>query len=248
MFLSSYHFQPKLLIGIALAGALLWEWRKGYFRGWEKFQPGPFFKSCRVPLLGFPIVVAALLPFDPFLLKAVQLLGARLAWFSDFGAFLGRNSNFWAFLIGTYLVSLAARQGGASKRILGVIVGSALAGLTCYLLKFVFLRARPSAGLGAFSFFNWDGLLHDTNEFQSLPSGDMGLMGGAACYLFYAVRNRYLRWLPFLFPLATLFARTAGNRHWFSDLVFSLGVSLIVSRAIWDCQKRSSPSCRKTCP
>src|SRR3989338_2090935 len=143
MLLSSYHFQPKPLIGIALAGVLLWEWRKGYFRGWEKFRPGPFFQSCRAPLLLFPVVVAALLPFDPLLLKAVQLLGARLAWFSDFGAFLGRNSNFWALLIGAYLVSLAARQEGAPKRIFGVIVGSALAGLTCYLLKFVFLRARP---------------------------------------------------------------------------------------------------------
>lgn len=243
-----YCLQPKPLIGITLAGILLWEWRKGYFRGWEKFQPGPFFQSCRAPLLLFPILVAAILPFDPLGLKAVQLLGARLAWFVDFGAFFSRNSNFWTLLIGTYLASLAVKQERASQRIFGVIVGSALAGLACYLLKFVFLRARPSAGLGPLSFFNWDGLLQDTSAFQSFPSGDMGLVGGAAGYLFYAIRNRYLRWLPFLFPLATLFARIDVNRHWLSDLVCALGVSLIVSRAIWDCQKRSLLFCRETCP
>lgn len=231
-------FQPKSVIGVILAAIVIREWRKGYFKGIKTYRPSLRSRPYPALLLSLPLLMAALLPLDPFLLKVIQSFGAHYPKIVDFGGFIGRNLNFWYLMSGIYLLSLLGKKDW-SEKVFGALLGSTFTGLAIHALKMMFLRARPDFDLGPLSFFNWDGLLKDQSAFQSLPSGDVALVAGAAAYFFYATKNQIFRWVIFLFPLSTALARVSGNRHWFSDTALSMGIALILARLIWDYRKET---------
>ena len=224
---------PKLTIAVLLFLAIFQAWKKGYFKDLRQRQKLSL-KPYAVLLITFPLLIAALLPFDEFMLHAVQSWSKHFIWVVEFGRFIGGNVTFWAFLVAVYFLCGFFRRELWGQRILGVILGSVATALVCHGMKFLFMRARPYTGHSPLDFFNLSGFMTDYRAFQSFPSGDVALVGGGASYIFYANPNRRLRWLVFLLPLATAIARVSLNRHWVSDTVGSFWLSLIVCRGVWN--------------
>lgn len=176
--------------------------------------------------------------FDQAILRWIQSgKDSYLAGIIHFGDTISRNVEFWIVLGALNLLALLSRKENLKDFAFGIFLGSALTGLIGHLLKFVFLRARPYGGFGPFSFFNIQGLTEGEHVFQSLPSGDVLLVSGASAFLFFALKNQVSRGLVFLFPLTTAVYRVAENKHWPSDTLASIGLSLIVAFFLWNHKK-----------
>ena len=227
---------PKILIGALLGVSIFQAWRRGDFKGIRTPRKNHSSKPYLFLLLGVPFLMVLLFPFDAFLLHAVQSLAAYpfFASVAKFGSLISDNIMFWIVLLAVHLLLRLAKQETGSQRFFGAILASVVTGFVCHGLKFTFLRARPYTGLSPFSFFNHAGFMSDPRAFQSFPSGDVAIVSGAAGYFFHAFPNRILRWLLFLLPLATAFARVSLNRHWVSDTVGSLWLGLTLSRGVWN--------------
>jgi membrane-associated phospholipid phosphatase len=121
--------------------------------------------------------------------------------------------------------------------VFSALLSSFVTALIVTVFKFLSLRARPYAEFGPFSFFNFHGLTQDARAFQSFPSGDVGVVAGAAAYLFFTTKNRFSGVLIFLLPLCTAFARMSANKHWPSDTLFAIGLGLIAAKFVRDYKK-----------
>lgn len=229
---------PKPVAIILMVLIVFREWRKGYFKGMgarlRTLKLFPLFQ----PLLFFGILTALVFFKDPVSLHRIQALHQPFFIFlSDFGGMLGKNINPWTFLVGWYVLGGLAKRIDWSQLAFGSLVSSVFTAFSCLAFKFMFLRARPNAGQGPHSFFNLDGLLKDDGMFQSFPSGDVAVVAGSAAFLFYSIKNRYGRGLIALLPLTTAFSRVYLNRHWPTDTLFSLGLSLVCAKLIYDCRR-----------
>ncbi len=223
---------PKIFVGVLLFITLMAAWRRGDFKNFKNFKKNFSTRFYLLLLISFPLIILLLLPLDRFLRQAVQS-AALMKYIAEFGSFISDNLKFWILLAGTHLILRLLQKEVWAKKFLGAVLGSALTGLVVHLSKFVFFRARPYTGLSPFSFFDFQGFLSDNRGFQSFPSGDVALVAGAASYFFYSSRHP-LRRLIFLLPVSTALARVYLDRHWVSDTVGSIWVSLILSRLVWD--------------
>ena len=232
------HLNPldlRFLAGFFLLLSFLREKRRGYFSEFlpylksSTFQPPLFFLA-----IGF-LPAALIFFFDSFLLAWIQDRVGRHSILTHFGSDIGQNVNFWMTLTSLYLFFSIWRADYFSRLLFGAVFTSALTGLIIHILKFIFSRARPYADLGPYCFFNFGEYLH-AHKFQSLPSGDVALVAGAASYLFFALKTP-LRPLVFLFPLCTALARVSLNAHWPSDTVVSIVLSLAVAHWVWNYRK-----------
>lgn len=225
----------KPFIGATIVLIVLREWRDGFFSRLKGFLKEISFESYRGLAIAFPCAVIFTLFLDPYLTTLLQgLKGPFVESITTFGHRLGRDVNLWIGLAGLY--SLASLTGRIKWRryTFGILLGSLSSGILAHLLKFVFLRSRPDNQLGPYSFFNLGGLLGGERAFQSLPSGDVAVVAGASSCLFFMIPHRTLRWFVFLLPLSTAFSRIGLNRHWPSDTVASLMMSLVVAKFICD--------------
>ncbi len=228
------YLQPKFYVGLLFIVIVLVQWKQGYFKNLRTYLKGWRFPSPPLWIgMGLALGFSLLLWSDPFVLKAIQSLDSPAAQsLVEIGSILGRGTNLWFFLGLGYGLTYWTQQKTARRILFETLLGSALTGGLAYLLKFFFLRARPYGDLGAYSFFHLEGLLRDVRTFHSLPSGDVAIVAGAASYLFYHFKKNPWRWLLFLFPLSTAFARVSLNRHWPLDTVASLVLSLFVAQVI----------------
>ena len=225
---------PKITAGTLLALVFLDAWRNGSFKGWGRDKrklEGRFYLRFFIGLL---LLMGLFLPLDSALLVLVQSWGERLPGLVNFGSFIGGNVNYWVLVTGAYFFFRLLGWKKGTQICLGMLLASLASALVCQGLKIIFLRARPFTGLPPFSFFHWGGILKDDRAFQSFPSGDTVLVSGGFGYFFHSSPNRRLRWLGFLLPLSTAFARVSLDRHWVSDTIASLMIGLMVSRWIWD--------------
>ncbi len=224
----------KVLIAICLVGVLLSEWPKGYWptlRSQSKCLWRDIRRSFAVRI---SIVFLVIFLFDSFLLTAIQSvehpIGTRLI---RLGGLIGRNVNFWFLLLGAYLLSKVFRMRKVSVVILGAMFSAALTGVACNVLKVLVLRSRPAADMGQMSFFNVGGYIEHKGLFLSFPSGDVALVAGAAGFIFYFVKDWYLRALVVAIPLLTCASRIQLNRHWPSDTVLSVCLGLLIGHYLW---------------
>ena len=231
IYLNPKHIQAALVL------LVVWfEWRRGYFKGFSAylklFSIKPYIRSTAVIVA----VTVFLLCLDPLLIRLVQGFQSPTSnWVVQVGSFFGRKN--WMVLLSVYLVLLIAQSRFGRKLVFSALLANVTASVLCTILKFTVLRARPLVGLGAYSFFNFDGFQKDAGLFQSFPSGDVAIVAGAVSYCFYAFRNRLLKVLIFLLPLATAFARMSLNKHWPSDVFFSMGLGMISAQFVWQYQK-----------
>lgn len=223
---------PKIFVGALLFITLVLAWRRGDLKGFKDFKRNFSWRRYLILLLGFPLAVILFMPLDITLRALIPNL-AGMKWVTEFGSFIGDNFKYWFIVIGIHLAFVIFKKEDWARKFFGAVLSGAVTGLAVHLLKFVFLRARPYTGLTPFVFFDQAGYAADHRGFQSFPSGDVGLVAGAATYLFYSTRHP-LRWLFFLLPLSTALARVYLDRHWFSDTVGSFCLSLILGRLVWD--------------
>lgn len=234
------HLNHKHIQAVLVLLVVWFEWRSGYFRGFLKYLKSFSIKPYARLIFQIFLVTALLFALDPFLIRWVQSFESPFSsWIVSVGSFFGRK-NWWVLLF-TYLAVLIVRAQPARKLIFSALAANAITALFCVILKFTVLRARPLIGLGAYSFFNFEGVQRDAGVFQSFPSGDVAIVAGAAAYFFYAFRSWFLRLFVFLFPLATAFARMSLNKHWPSDVFFAIGLGLVSAQFVWQYQKSHLP-------
>jgi len=188
----------------------------------------------------------AALCLDPILLGWVQAIQhPAFLTVLRFGAWFGAKYNLWFIVIGLYVtLALGGNKKGARfcfSTLISLVISVALS----FVAKRAFLRARPNMDIGSLSFFNLDGLLHGKSSFQSFPSGDVAVAVGAAAFLFYAIKNRYVRWAVLMIPFVTSLSRMSLDRHWPSDTVFALGSGLIAALLVWQYHKALSDAAAK---
>ncbi len=233
---------PKLFVFFSLILILTLEIAGGHLKGFWSYcrslSPKPFLLLLGASLLA----AAAFMPFDEslrYLFRAYDPAFKESAIIRFFG-FFGKYYGSWPILIGFYLISFILRQEPLKRMGFWALTSSGASSLVAHLIKHVFLRARPYKELGPWSFFDLHGFLADDRAFQSFPSGDVAVVAGATGYFFFACRNPFLRGLCLLIPIGTAIARVSLNKHWPSDTVFSIGLSLIVAKVFWDFQKSKS--------
>ena len=239
-FASWLPFNPRILAGILVTITILSGFKNGYFSAIPKARPFFNFKRYGAGLLVLAVFFCLIIPFDTRLLNFIQ--SDRPVWveaLSRIGVWLNRNVEFWIVITGVYLTALAAGRRGLAVTFFSAFLASALTGLAGHVLKFVFLRARPYSFLGPFSFFNAGGFHENRHAFQSLPSGDVALIAGAAAFFFFAVRRLIFR-LPFLIlPVCAALQRITDDKHWPSDTAASIGLGFLIAHAVWTYQQNS---------
>jgi len=234
---------PKILIIASVIAVILLEIFRGYFRDWKAcWKKGGWFYLDGTHAVILCVLLGLMFFGDRAVRGAIQANDDHFAaaTFSNLGHQLGRY--LFVMLVSVYVTGLALHSRESCRLVFGMLLTSIVTALIVTLLKFTFLRARPFADLGPFSFFNLEGLIHDERTFQSFPSGDVAIVAGAAAYLFYMLQQPFFRWLPIVLLLSTAFSRISRNRHWPSDTAGSLLVALIAAKAIAHFSKTSNPS------
>lgn len=213
----------KAAIPVFLVLIAVQEWRKGYFQNFRLYFKTLDLRPYRRITAAFLLLFLFAFSKDPLILaKAQSFQGPFWAAVLLIGRNVGENVKFWYFLILFYWLTRALRSAKGASTAFSMLLSSGLAGLCAHLFKFLFMRARPYAETGPYSLFNHHEILHASRAHQSLPSGDVALVAGAAGYLFFSVSNPFLRVLILLFPLVNAYARVNLNRHWPSDTVAAM--------------------------
>lgn len=219
-------FREKHLLGILVALVFSNEFREN-----RLLQLRNLFKThSSKKLLSFLgllfLAVALLLPLDPVILKWIQTHGGSESPVTYFGIWVSKNT--WNLLILFYVLSFLLKFRAWKKFFFGALLANGMTSLVATGFKFALMRARPDNGLGTLSFFNLEGL-GNNSSFQSFPSGDVSIVAGASGYLFYTVKNKFLRFLLFLIPFTTAYSRISANRHWPTDVLFSIGLGFLIA-------------------
>ncbi len=218
----------KIILFLMVAAVILNEIRLGFFKNFFKPLAGISPKTALLFFAPAAALIAGLFFIDPWLVTHIQKFTHSYESVVTFGRTIGKNTYFWHTLLILYVIPLVLRKPELRRYAFGILASSAFTAVIITLLKFVFLRARPTANVGSLSFFNWDGLTKDVSEFQGFPSGDVSLVAGASLYLFFMVRNHFIRWVFLLLPLTTAMARIHLNRHWPSDTLASILIAVFI--------------------
>jgi membrane-associated phospholipid phosphatase len=220
---------PKIILFILVASVILSElFFLGFFRRFTEPLRSLRLKTVSLVFAAAAACVVSLFFIDPLLVALLQKFTTAFEGIVTFGRTIGKNTYFWYTLLVLYLIPAILRKSSLRRYAFGILVSSAFTALIITALKFIFLRARPSAGAGSLSFFNLEGLTKDMSEFQSFPSGDVSLVAGASFYLFFTVRNAWVRWVFLALPLTTALARIHLNRHWPSDTLASIFIAIFI--------------------
>lgn len=229
------HLLHKYSAVVLMAVIVFLEIRRGYFKDLRFRLRSLSWRPYLVSFASLAVFAVSLLFVDSVILDWIQDRHSFVAKaIVDGGGWVGRSTHCWMVLAGVYVVSYCLRLEKGRRYFFSALLSSFIASTLVVIFKFVFLRARPCSNLGPFSFFHLRGLLQDDNLFQGFPSGDVVVVAGAAGYFFHASKNRYLNWLWLLPPLATAFSRMHLDRHWPSDVFFSLGLGLLIARFVLD--------------
>ncbi len=224
----------KIGVGIALALMIIQEFRKGQLRHFPAYLKTLNFRPYAVLLGSFAVLFFPVFLLDRSLMDNIQSLKGHFWEAALFvGRNIGENVKFWFFLLGFYWTARLFRSAKWSSQLFGAILSSALAGLSAHFLKSVFMRTRPSETPDPYSFFNYHNASENLKSYQSLPSGDVSLVSGAAAYLFFLVPNPFFRTVLLIFPFANAYARMNLNRHWPSDTVMGMGLGILCAWFLW---------------
>lgn len=229
----------KPVTAVLVASVILLNIRAGYFKN---FKAG--FKNLRgkTYLIFFAAVLGLFtvtLSVDRTVLKFIQSQKTGFGpVMDDIGGFLSQNTHFWFVLCILFFISLALKKEKLSRVFFGSVLSAALTSIGSQLLKFTLVRARPYSQEGPFSFFNYSGIRE--HAYQSLPSGDVAVVGGAAAFLFYSVKNVFWRVVALFMILCTAYYRVNEDKHWPSDTLISASLGFLFALMILDLKKNDA--------
>ena len=229
---------PKILIGVILGIITLFELKKGYLAHFLPYLKKHPWKAYRFPAMAFALLFILAFPIDEKILNSIQNIEGKVADFVlYFGRNLGENMNFWAFVIFIYVATRLFLKKKWGDKAFGIVLSSMLTGVFIHCFKIFFARERPTQNQGAYSFFDYSAGIGSSH--QSLPSGDVGLVAAMSTYIFFLLPKNPMRYLVFLMPISTAFARVQLNRHWPSDTILSMGLAMGISYLIWRFKKKN---------
>lgn len=231
-------FSDKHVMAILGIFVFIYEVRLGYFKGVRQYLASFSIRSYGALILWLILVTILAIFLDSALLQWVQAQTSSWAdWTVNFGSDLGKRVNGWIIMMIFYFGALALRSAKWRDLIFSAIASSFFTVVIVSLCKILFLRTRPVGDEGPFAFFNYNYFFQDGSLHRSFSSGDVGVVAGASAYLFFAAKNYWWRWLFFLLPLTTAFARVSLDKHWPSDTIFSIGIGLIFAKFVWNFRK-----------
>ncbi len=214
---------------------IVMEQQRGYFARMAEFVRRGSIPGCFPALGASAAVFTTMLLVDPGLQVAVQSIHTPLVLdLVHFGGWLGQGTSLWVILLGIYAAAMIFRHTAVKVAAFGCVVSAALASVLSSIIKWTVARARPNANLGHLSFFHWSETLRNHARFQSFPSGDVVIVAAVAWYFFYRCRKAHLsvRLILFILPLATACSRVLLNKHWPSDVIFSIGLAWAAAQCV----------------
>ena len=220
----------SVVLILVLSVVMFWHLnRRGYLSQFKIYLKN---SAASVGLQLFLLAAAyvGLLFVDPLLLKPLQSIHFPFSQnLLDFGGWLGKKGHLWLILISGYFLSVWFKNNCGMRLAFGSFLSMLSAVGVAFILKHIFFRARPDADLGPFTFFHLGSGGFDKNAFLSFPSGDVAVVAGACLFLFYTVKNISVRLILLALPLLTALSRLSLNRHWPSDVIFSIGLGFIAA-------------------
>lgn len=232
----AYVTQPKALMIVMIVLMSFLELRAGYFSGFSRYlktiRPAPY---ALITILSAAIVLCVTF-MDEAILQAVRMveqsnfIKLRII---DFGGYLGKFYGAWLILAAFYIAFFLFNKRTAASYFFSATLSSALSGLLAHIIKHLVQRARPYTEEGPYRFFDWQGLLENTRQYQSFPSGDVAIVAGAVGFLFLQLKNFPARWLLLVLPFLTGLSRVWNNKHWPSDTLFAIGVGFAAGYFIY---------------
>lgn len=217
-----------IIIIIALSTIAIWQQRKlGYFSQFKIYLRNSAGRLC-LQLFLLSVIYVGLLFVDPPFLKLLQSI--QFPFFQnllDFGAWLGKRGHLWLVILSGYFLFAWVKNNQGKQLAFGSFLSMLSTVNIAFILKHIFFRARPGMNDGPFSFFHIGSGSWNKNAFLAFPSGDVAIVAGASIFLFYNIKNIYVRLILLVLPLLTALSRMSLNRHWPSDVIFSIGLGFI---------------------
>ena len=147
----------------------------------------------------------------------------------DYGWEIGSPANNYMLTGGVYLTGLILKDPKLRRTGVLLVASATSAGFLQQVLKSAIGRARPSSGLGKATFNPlWPG----DNDFHSFPSGHSILAFTNAYAIAKQFRNPWLKAGIYTVGLVPGISRLWEGKHWLSDVVFSVGISIFTVEAI----------------
>ncbi len=232
----AYITQPKAQMLFLLVLMAVIEIRRGYFNGFKLYLKTVKIQPYALILALSGAVVLCVNFGDQAILHMVQRVpepGFFKDVFIDLGAYLGKFNGLWVVLGVLYILLLLTRKKELQIEVFNALLASALAGGVTHIFKHLFQRARPYTGNGPYHFFDLQGFIENSRQFQSFPSGDVAIVAGAAAYFFFLLKGKAWRYLVLIFPLLTGLSRVWNNKHWPSDTLFAIGVGFAAAYFVY---------------
>lgn len=146
----------------------------------------------------------------------------------DFGWYFGSPQNYFAASASIYGFGLFTKNEKIRKTGVLIIASSITSGLIQTISKNAFGRARPNAGVGAFSF---DPITKNP-EYRSFPSGHTILSITMSHAIAKQFDNTWVKVGIYSIGAIPPISRLIDNAHWLSDIALSAAISVIVVDSI----------------
>ncbi len=208
------------------------EWRRSNFKGILNLCKSEHQRLLLALMIGILFVIPVIF-VDSFILQQLQSINSvALNHISDFGLFIGRKTTPWLFMVAFYMIALLIKQEKVSRISFSCLFSAALSVGFATIFKVVSMRNRPQSGEGPFSFFNISESINSGKLAQSFPSGDVAVVAGICGYLYFSIKQPFLRAVLLLLPLTTGLGRVLLTKHWPSDVIFAMILGFVAGNMV----------------